>query len=177
MSFRIYSVGRVQNCKYKWKQKSSPIKNAPIIIVKRNNLDVWKNIGKPTENNLEDLSQNSKKVFDFISSKRASFFEEIISGSKCLRTESEVALAELVAKGLITSDNYTGLRALLVRSKYKTEKSRRKKRLNFNMEGAGRWSLIKKQNNERKRIKIYPKRCERSLGYFCRDMEWCLENF
>jgi len=57
-----------------------------------------KNIGKPTENNLEDLSHNAKKVFEYISSKGASFFEEIISGSKCLRTESETALAELVAK-------------------------------------------------------------------------------
>lgn len=136
--------GRFRTGNTNGRKKSSPIKTTPITIVKRSNLDIWKNIGRVSENNLEDLSNNAKKVFDFISSKGASFFEEIISGSKCLRTETEIALAELVAKGLITSDSYTGLRALLVRSKYKTEKGRRRKRISFNMEGAGRWSLIKK---------------------------------
>ncbi|MGB3364214.1 MAG: ATP-dependent DNA helicase, partial [Thermodesulfobacteriota bacterium] len=135
-------------------KKSSPIKTTPITIVKRTNLDIWKNIGRVSENNLDDLSNSAKKVFDFISSKGASFFEEIISGSKCLRTETEMSLAELVAKGLITSDSYTGLRALLVRSKYKTERGRRRKRLNFNMEGAGRWSLIRNTEDENKDKKL-----------------------
>jgi ATP-dependent Lhr-like helicase len=58
-------------------------------------------------------------------------------------------LAELVAKSLILSDSYAGLRALLVRSKYKTENGRRK-RLNFNLEGAGRWSLIRKRKRRKK---------------------------
>ena len=140
--------GRFRIANTNGSKKSSPIKTTPITIIKRSNLDIWKNIGKATENNLEDLSHNAKKVFEFISSKGASFFEEIISGSKCLRTETEIALAELVAKGLITSDSYTGLRALLVRSKYKTEKGRRKKRISFNMEGAGRWSLINKTEQQ-----------------------------
>jgi ATP-dependent Lhr-like helicase len=129
-------------------EKPSPIKTTPITIVKRSNLDIWKSIGKVPGNNLEDLSHNAKKVFDFISSSGASFFEEIVSGSKCLRAETENTLAELVAKGAITSDSYTGLRALLVRSKYKTEKGRRRKRISFNMEGAGRWSLIRKVEQE-----------------------------
>lgn len=135
-------------------KKSSPIKTTPITIVKRTNLDIWKNICRVSENNLDDLSNSAKKVFDFISSKGASFFEEIISGSKCLRTETEMSLAELVAKGLITSDSYTGLRALLVRSKYKTERGRRRKRLNFNMERAGRWSLIRNTEDENKDKKL-----------------------
>jgi len=59
------------------------------------------------------------------------FFEEIISGSKCPRTETETSLAELAAKSLILSDSYAGLRALLVRYKYKTENGRRRKRLIF----------------------------------------------
>jgi ATP-dependent Lhr-like helicase len=133
--------GRFRTGNTNGRKKYSPIKTTPITIVKRNNLDMWKNIGRTSENNLENLSNNGKKVFDFISSRGASFFEEIISGSKCLRTETETALAELVAKGVVTSDSYTGLRALLVRSKYKTEKGR-KKRISFNMEGAGRWSLM-----------------------------------
>jgi ATP-dependent Lhr-like helicase len=146
--------GRFRTGKTNGRKKSSPIKTTPIIIVKRTNLDMWKNIERTSENNLENLSNSGKKVFDFISSKGASFFEEIISGSKCLKTETETALAELVAKGVVTSDSYTGLRALLVRSKYKTEKGRRKKRISFDMEGAGRWSLIQKSElkNEDKNL-------------------------
>ncbi|HBN22098.1 MAG TPA: ATP-dependent DNA helicase, partial [Holosporales bacterium] len=129
-------------------KKPAPIKTTPIAIVKRSNLDVWKNIGKVPENNFEDLSHTTKKVFDFISLNGASFFEQIASGTKGLRVEVESSLSELVAKGAITSDSYTGLRALLVRSKYKTEKGRRKKRMSFNMEGAGRWSLIRSVEQE-----------------------------
>ncbi|HBN23032.1 MAG TPA: hypothetical protein DD412_07325 [Holosporales bacterium] len=44
-------------------KKSSPIKTTPITIVKRTNLDIWKNIGKTPENNLEDLSHSVKKSF------------------------------------------------------------------------------------------------------------------
>jgi len=57
-------------------------------------------------------------------------------------------LSRTCGKGLIASDSYTVLRALLVISKYKTEKGRRKKRSNFNMEGAGRWSLIRNVEQE-----------------------------
>jgi len=140
--------GRFRTSNSNGGKKSSPIKTTPITIVKRANLDVWKNIGRAHENNFDNLSHAAKKVFDFISSSGASFFGEIVPGSKCLRTETESALAELVAKGIITSDSYTGLRALLVRSKYKTEKGRRRKRISFDMEGAGRWSLIRNSSKE-----------------------------
>ena len=63
-------------------------------------------------------------------------------------------LSRTCGKGLIASDSYTVLRALLVISKYKTEKGRRKKRSNFNMEGAGRWSLIRNVENENKDKKL-----------------------
>ena len=123
-----------------------------------------------SENNLEDLSHSAKKVFYFISSKGAFFFEEIFAGSKCPRTEAgtETALAELVAKSLILSDSYAGLRALLVRSKYKTENGRRK-RLNFNLEGAGRWSLIRKR---KRRKKIIIRKDEKNSRDFS-DKIWC----
>src|SRR6516225_5928357 len=46
----------------------------------------------------------------------ASFFDELIDASGLLRSQLEEALAELVALGLITSDSFGGLRALLVPS-------------------------------------------------------------
>ena len=46
----------------------------------------------------------------------ASFFDELVEGTGLLRSQVEEALAELVALGLVTSDSFGGLRALLVPS-------------------------------------------------------------
>jgi ATP-dependent Lhr-like helicase len=52
-------------------------------------------------------------------------------------------MAELVALGLLTSDSYSGLRALLVHSKFHTARGRQKRfNMRFKIEGAGRWSLL-----------------------------------
>ena len=47
----------------------------------------------------------------------ASFFDELVDGTGLLRTQVEEALAELVALGLVSSDSFGGLRALLVPSR------------------------------------------------------------
>ena len=44
------------------------------------------------------------------------FFDELAEAARLLRPELEEALAELVALGLVTSDSFAGLRALLVPS-------------------------------------------------------------
>ena len=46
----------------------------------------------------------------------ASFFDELVEGTGLLRPQVEEALAELVALGLVSSDSFAGLRALLVPS-------------------------------------------------------------
>ena len=60
---------------------------------------------------------------------------------------------ELVSYGLLTSDSFIGLRALLVPAKYKS--GRRKGKAAFDMEQAGRWSLIesKKAMSDEERTK------------------------
>ena len=55
-------------------------------------------------------------VADCIRAQGASFFDELVEGSGLLRSQVEEALAELVALGLVTSDSFGGLRALLVPS-------------------------------------------------------------
>jgi ATP-dependent helicase Lhr and Lhr-like helicase len=66
-----------------------------------------------------------------------------------LRTQVEEALAELVALGLVNSDSFGGLRALLVPSAQRrplVAAKRRGRVLSFGMESAGRWSLIPRNN-------------------------------
>ena len=56
----------------------------------------------------------AQAVVDFINANGASFFDELLQHCGLLRSQLEEALAELVALGLITSDSFAGLRALLV---------------------------------------------------------------
>src|SRR5262249_50716871 len=55
-------------------------------------------------------------VADHIRQHGAPFFDELVDGTGLLRTQVEEALAELVALGLVSSDSFGGLRALLVPS-------------------------------------------------------------
>ena len=65
----------------------------------------------------------------------------------CCAPQVEEALAELVALGLVNSDSFAGLRALLVPSdKRKPIASgrRRRRTVTFGMEDAGRWALARR---------------------------------
>ena len=62
------------------------------------------------------LSPKAQAVVDYIRENGASFFDELLDGTRLLRSQAEDALSELVAHGLVTSDSFGGLRALLVPS-------------------------------------------------------------
>jgi ATP-dependent helicase Lhr and Lhr-like helicase len=75
----------------------------------------------------------------------ASFYDEIAAGTGLLPSQAEEALAELVALGLVNSDSFAGLRALLVPAERRRPAAggRRRRRLAlFGMDAAGRWSRI-----------------------------------
>jgi ATP-dependent Lhr-like helicase len=77
----------------------------------------------------------------------ASFFDELVDASGLLRSQVEEALAELVARGLVSADSFAGLRALLVPSdRRKPYGGARRKRRSavFGMEDAGRWTPIRR---------------------------------
>jgi ATP-dependent Lhr-like helicase len=63
-----------------------------------------------------------------------------------LRIQTEEALAELVALGLVNSDSFGGLRALLVPSSERKSPSsgRRRRAAKFGMEDSGRWALTRR---------------------------------
>src|SRR5262249_28875084 len=78
----------------------------------------------------------------------ASFFDELLSGTRLLHVELEDALAELVAAGLINSDSYAGVGALLVPASKRPAPSRRRGRRTalLGIADAGRWSLLRRPN-------------------------------
>jgi ATP-dependent Lhr-like helicase len=79
-------------------------------------------------------------VVDFIRQYGASFFDELVDGTGLLRPQVEESLGELVALGIVTSDSFAGLRALL----RKPAAGARRRMTMFGMESAGRWALARR---------------------------------
>jgi ATP-dependent helicase Lhr and Lhr-like helicase len=88
---------------------------------------------------LKGLSPVSKEVLDFLRARGASFFADIVRGTRRLKSEVEGALWELVAAGLITADGFDNLRALIDPKRRAGQGSGRSARPRHS---AGRWCLL-----------------------------------
>jgi ATP-dependent helicase Lhr and Lhr-like helicase len=126
---------------------SSPVRSTPIVLLNRKNVGTWR-LAFPTRENGNHFSTNTQTVYDYLKEHGASFFVDIVSGTNLLPTMVEEALGELVFRGLITADSFTGLRALLTPlSKTTTraiENRRRRRKPVYSMDEAGRWVILQK---------------------------------
>jgi ATP-dependent helicase Lhr and Lhr-like helicase len=142
-----YVWGRVQPPDKSGTRRTGPVRSTPIALLARPNLRLWREAAPPAEPAELDLSAGARAVHDYLRAGGASFFGEIADGTGLLHTQLEVALGELVAWGLVTSDSFTGLRALLVpaHKRPSIDRSGRRRESDsvslFGMENAGRWSL------------------------------------
>jgi len=125
---------------------SAPLRTSPIALYQRENLRHWLML---TEANSEmELSGASRTLFDTLADGGALFFSELVRRSGLLPSQVEEALSQLAALGLVTSDSFDGLRALLVPSNKRptfgrTIGKRRRKTNLASIEFAGRWSLLR----------------------------------
>ncbi len=90
------------------------------------------------------LSARARAVADFLAAQGASFFDDIVHGLDLPRTFVEEALGELVAAGLVNSDGFSGLRALLLPSSQRKPfagSGRRRRTALLGVEDAGRWTI------------------------------------
>jgi ATP-dependent Lhr-like helicase len=130
--------------------KASPVRTTPITLVARRHAGLWGSL--PAQGNGVQLGDPAQRVADFIGQHGASFFYELVEGTGLLRTQVEDALAELVAYGLVTSDSFAGLRALLVPSEQRKPYGggkRRRRTATVGMDDAGRWALARRAVPER----------------------------
>ena len=126
------------------KKISGPIKTTPISLVNRQQIGIW--LSPLISSDLTDTYE--KSVYEYLDQHGACFFDDIVRGTELFKVQVEDAIKGLVGKGLVTSDSFTGLRALLVPTKYKTsQRGRRHTSPAFGMDHAGRWSLIKNIEN------------------------------
>ena len=124
----------------------APVKNTPLSFIRRTNKDLWRTIRKPPA--LVQLENRNQRVWQYLSTHGASFFSQIATDLQMLKVELERCIAELVSSGLVTSDSFNGLRALLVPGKFKVTHSRKSKHNVFSIEEAGRWALIEQEQEE-----------------------------
>ncbi len=126
---------------------AAPVRSTPIALLARRNVRLWSSFAERPET--PQLTPKAQEVAAFIQTHGASFFDEIVEGARLLPTQVEEALAELVALGIVNSDSFGGLRALLVpadRRRPTARDARRKRRIAiFGMQDAGRWALVRRK--------------------------------
>ncbi len=124
---------------------AGPIRSTPITLLGRRHAKAW--VPLTQAHDVARLSYKPRAVLDFIREHGASFFDDLVDGVGMLPAEVEETLAELVALGLVTSDSFGGLRALLVpsaqRGKHGGRRGRRVKI--FDMADAGRWAVVRQE--------------------------------
>jgi ATP-dependent Lhr-like helicase len=126
---------------------AGPVRATPTVLLQRRNLDTWLSFGGMPPDVAVPLSSRAQAVADHLARHGASFFDELLQGTRLLHVQLEDALGELVASGLINADSFSGLRALLVPSSKRPSTRRRQGRRTalFGIEDAGRWSLIRRR--------------------------------
>ena len=125
--------------------RPSPVRTTPITLLTRRDAAFWASLSPPPDPS--QVSPRAQAVADHIRQHGAVFFDELTDGTGLLRTQVEEALAELVAAGIVSSDSFGGLRALLVPMGERRPIAggrRRRRTVAFGMEAAGRWALARR---------------------------------
>ena len=126
-------------------RKAGPIRSTPIALFRRDRGAVWRASHPEPDPAHLPLSHSARASFELLAARGASFFGDLVNGTGLLRTEVEKGLGELVAWGLVVSDSFAGLRALLVPSERRRPVGRLRRRgraAPFGVETAGRWALV-----------------------------------
>jgi ATP-dependent Lhr-like helicase len=133
------------------KRRNPAVKSTPLAFVLRSNLSIWCQSETVTP---EGLSATALKVLEVLKQWGASFFDDLQQQTGLLKTQLEPVLGELVAWGLVTSDQYQGLRALITPEKSR-KRGRRRPALQAPLAAGGRWSLLRpplRHENESQRV-------------------------
>ena len=125
-------------------RKTGPVRGTPIALFRRERGEIWRAGMPEVDSATLPLSSTGKALLTAFESRGALFFGDLVNATGLLRTEVEKGLAELVAWGLVSSDSFAGLRALLVPSDRRRPLGggyRRRGRIApFGVETAGRWA-------------------------------------
>jgi ATP-dependent Lhr-like helicase len=138
--------GRLSAPKNPSARTSAPLRTSPIALYQREDLQHWLVLTRA--NSETELSVAGRTLFDILAAGGALFFSELVRCSGLLPSQVEEALSQLAALGVVTSDSFDGLRALLVpsnkRPTFGRNVGKRRRKTNLaSIEFAGRWSLLR----------------------------------
>jgi ATP-dependent Lhr-like helicase len=127
---------------------SNTVAASPIAILPRGDLGHWRALAEaPAEE--PALTSQATAIRDSLASQGALFFVDLVAATGLLRVQVEEGLGELVAAGLVTSDAFGGLRAVVApqrdRPSFRTRPRMRRRTVSFDR--AGRWALVPQQPN------------------------------
>ena len=125
---------------------SAPLRNSPIALYQRENLQHWLQLTRVTAP--MELSVAARTLVETLTAGGALFFSELVRLSGLMPSQVEDGLSQLAALGLVTSDSFDGLRALLVpsnkRPTFGRNAGKRRRKTNLaSIEFAGRWALLR----------------------------------
>ncbi|MEZ5543193.1 MAG: DEAD/DEAH box helicase [Pseudomonadota bacterium] len=124
------------------RQKQPAVRSTPISFLSRAHLADWR-CSNPLPATADiALSGAAAAVRASLQQWGASFYQELLDDTRLLPTQLEAALGELVAWGLITSDNFGGLRNLITPQQVARRRGRRQPGYQT-LARAGRWSLLR----------------------------------
>ena len=121
------------------------VRATPIALLERRRTPLW--MALASSEMAAEPSPSARAALDCLMAQGALFFDELAEAAHLLRSQAETALAELVALGLVTSDSFAGLRALLTPSSQRKPRAgvrRRGRVLPFEIESGGRWSAVRR---------------------------------
>jgi ATP-dependent Lhr-like helicase len=121
------------------RRRNPAIRSTPLAFVFRPHLPVWLRADAAPP---EGPGSTASRVLEVLKQWGASFFDDLQQQTGLLKTQLEQALGELVARGLVNSDQFQGLRAMITPQKTR-ERSRRRPVLQAPLAAGGRWSLIR----------------------------------
>ncbi|MGD0962553.1 MAG: DEAD/DEAH box helicase [Candidatus Acidiferrales bacterium] len=116
-----------------------PTSVAPITFFVREDADWMISRRETGDQEKRGVSPIAVNVMEFLRSRGASFFTDIVRATGNLKSEIETALWELVAAGLLTADGFDNLRALIDPKRRAGQGSGRAARPRHS---SGRWSLL-----------------------------------
>ncbi|HXN44272.1 MAG TPA: helicase-related protein, partial [Xanthobacteraceae bacterium] len=142
-------------------RRAAPVRTTPIMLLPRRNAPLWASLSRTQD--AAQPSPRAQAIAEHIRQHGASFFDELVEGTGLLRAQVEEALAELVALGLVNSDSFAGLRALLVPSDQRKPAAgarRRRRTVLFGIEDAGRWTFAGRIRPDDPRVQTSPEAIE-----------------
>ncbi len=117
---------------------------APVSIFLREDL-LWLAARAPNPE-FEGVSSPADQILEILTSRGALFGTDLQAETRMLRDHLDEALGELVSRGLITADGFSGLRALVAEKRPTSRRSTRghAERIRVTPAAVGRWSLARR---------------------------------